>query len=47
MSTALETIEAVVLETDGTFSVVARREEQPAGASALAGVREFADRRRR
>lgn len=32
----LESVEAVVLETDGSFSVIARR-EQP-GSSALAGV---------
>ncbi len=31
-------VEAVVLETDGAFSVVARRGEDSAGASSLAGL---------
>jgi len=34
--------ECVVLETKGTFSIVARREDGPSGAPSMSGVRGFA-----
>ena len=41
---ALDAVEAVVLETDGTFSVVPRREDGPSATSALNEVNGFDDR---
>ena len=42
----LTAIEAIILETDGTFSVIASGNDASPTATALSGVQGFADRRR-